>query len=102
MNDEIIALVSAVILAVIGLFRDVEFMGVVRSILVKPRHPEDVSKIETLESENRELIKERDIARAVEAALHEIDEDLDDATRIRKAKAMKRLMKSHGKLKDPE
>lgn len=93
MKSEVIALVSATILAIIGLFRDEQFISFLKGIFVPVRHPSDVIRIEELEAENRELIKQRDIAQALEAMLEEVGDDASS----KKAKALQRVLSKGSK-----
>lgn len=94
-SSEILALISAVLLGVIGLFRDKEFTSLIRAALIKTRDPKDVARIEELEEQNRDLLKEREISAAIQAVIDEMEDHGNEG--VKKAKAMQRLMRSHGK-----
>ena len=94
-----LALAGTVILAFIGLFRDAQFIDLLKTWAQK-HHSDDILKIKSLRIEidslkkaNRDLIHEKEIASAVQAVLDEVDDDES----LKKAKAMKRILKSHGK-----
>ena len=93
MNTQLISLLSVTLLAIIGLFRDEQFISFLKGVFTPPRHPSDIIRIDELEAENRELIKQRDISQALEAMLEEIG----DEESSKKAKALQRILSKGSK-----
>tara|TARA_B110000503_G_scaffold108036_1_gene161523 strand:- start:707 stop:1009 length:303 start_codon:yes stop_codon:yes gene_type:complete len=65
--------ISGTIALLISLFRDAAFLGLLKDIFVKPHHPDDLNKIETLTLERDDLQKDKEIAEAVSKAMDNPD-----------------------------